>query len=196
MPRPLRVFLSYSVHDKPAARELFRRLRGEAWLEPWLDEENLLPGQDWRLETEKAIRAADAVLVLISSRSVSQEGNVQRELKLALDVSEEKPEGAVFLIPVRFDDCAMPQRLRDLKPLDAFPADRKDWAYERILASLRLRAESVGGHAAPKAKPAAETPSSPTPGGIHVTVYGDVSGNLIIGDENTATFVKKDEPEE
>ncbi|HNN14618.1 MAG TPA: toll/interleukin-1 receptor domain-containing protein [Anaerolineales bacterium] len=195
MSQPLRVFLSYSVHDKPAARDMFRRLRGETWLEPWLDEENLLPGQDWRLETEKAIRAADAVLILISSRSVSQEGNVQRELKLALDVSEEKPEGAVFLIPVRLEDCAMPHRLRDLKPLDAFPADRKDWAYERILASLRLRA-GTGQSPTPDAKPSPEPQPTQPAGNIHVTVYGDVTGNLVIGDENQATVIKKEKPKE
>lgn len=191
--RPLRVYLSCSSHDIAAAREYYQKLRAAGWIQPWLEEEDLLPGQDSRLEIEKAVRAADAVLVFLSSRSVTQEGNLQRELKLALDVADEKPEGAVFVIPIRLDDCSLPQRLRTWKPVDAFPADRRDWAYERVLASLRLRAEAVG-HAS-SVSPSPEPPPQPQPApparsDIHVTVYGDVSGNLVVGDENRARVTR------
>jgi hypothetical protein len=37
--RPLRVFLCHSSNDKPAVRELYQKLRAEAWIQPWLDEE-------------------------------------------------------------------------------------------------------------------------------------------------------------
>jgi hypothetical protein len=40
----LRIFLCYSSGDKPAVRELYRRLRADGF-EPWLDGVNLLPGQ-------------------------------------------------------------------------------------------------------------------------------------------------------
>ena len=43
--RPLRVFLCHSSNDKPAVRELYQKLRAEAWIQPWLDEEELYPGQ-------------------------------------------------------------------------------------------------------------------------------------------------------
>jgi hypothetical protein len=39
--RKLRVFLCHSSQDKPAVRELYKRLGGEGWIDPWLDEENL-----------------------------------------------------------------------------------------------------------------------------------------------------------
>ncbi|MEK6752410.1 MAG: toll/interleukin-1 receptor domain-containing protein, partial [Chloroflexota bacterium] len=48
--RPLRVFLCHSSNDKPAVRELYQKLRAEPWIEPWLDEEELYPGQDWNME--------------------------------------------------------------------------------------------------------------------------------------------------
>ncbi len=44
--RPLRVFLYHSSNDKPAVRELYQKLRAELWIQPWLDEEELYPGQD------------------------------------------------------------------------------------------------------------------------------------------------------
>jgi hypothetical protein len=42
-------------------RELYQKLSAEAWIDPWLDEEKLFPGQDWNLEIEKAVEAADAI---------------------------------------------------------------------------------------------------------------------------------------
>ena len=53
--RKLRVFLCHSSQDKPIVRELYQRLNAEGWIDPWLDEEKLLPGQDWDLEIEKAV---------------------------------------------------------------------------------------------------------------------------------------------
>ncbi len=53
--RPLRVFLCHSSNDKPAVRELYQKLRAEPWIQPWLDEEELYPGQDWNMEIEKAM---------------------------------------------------------------------------------------------------------------------------------------------
>ena len=55
MNRPLRVFLCHSSNDKPAVRELYQKLRAEPWIQPWLDEEELYPGQDWNMEIEKAV---------------------------------------------------------------------------------------------------------------------------------------------
>ncbi|MBT3313198.1 MAG: toll/interleukin-1 receptor domain-containing protein [Anaerolineae bacterium] len=44
--RKLKVFLCHSSHDKPALREIYTRLQAEGWIDPWLDEEKLFPGQD------------------------------------------------------------------------------------------------------------------------------------------------------
>ncbi len=144
MPRALRVFLCHSSKDKPAVRELYQKLRAETWIDPWLDEEKLFPGQDWHEEIEKAVEATDVVVVLLSKQSVSQEGYVQRELKLALDVADEKPENTIFIIPLRLDDCPAPRRLRGWHYVDYFPANRKDWVLDRLIASLKLRAKALG----------------------------------------------------
>jgi len=191
MSRPLRVFLCHSSQDKPAVRELYQKLSAEPWIQPWLEEEDLLPGQDSRLEIERAVRNADAVLVFLSSRSVSQEGQVQRQLKLALDVADEKPEGTVFVIPIRLDDCVLPHRLRTWSPVDAFPADRQERAYERVLASLRLRADSVTGQP-PSTTPSPEPKPQPTPpaGNVNITIHGDVTGNVVVGNENQVNGTK------
>jgi len=72
-PRCLKIFLCHASGDKPAVRELYHRLRA-AGFDPWLDEENLLPGQDWQLEIPQAVRSSDAVIVCLSTRAVTKRG--------------------------------------------------------------------------------------------------------------------------
>jgi len=68
--RKLKVFLCHAIQDKPVVRELYRRLALEGWIDPWLDEENLLPGQDWEYEIEKALDESDAICVCVSNTSI------------------------------------------------------------------------------------------------------------------------------
>ena len=124
-------------------RELYQRLKEESWIDPWLDEEKLLPGQDWDLEIEKAVEASDAVIVFLSNNSVSKEGYIQRELRFVLRIADFKPEGTVFVIPMRLEDCPMPRRLSMWQYADFFPENRKDWAFQRLLGSLKVRADKL-----------------------------------------------------
>lgn len=137
--RPLRVFLCHSSADKPAVRELYQKLRAEPWIQPWLDEEELYPGQDWETEIEKAVELSDVVLVCLSNGSINKRGFVQKELRFALDVALEMPEDAIFIIPLRLEECTPPRSLRDWQYADYFE-DRRDRAFQRLLVSLRRRA--------------------------------------------------------
>jgi len=138
-PRRLKIFLCHASGDKPAVRELYHRLRA-AGFDPWLDEENLLPGQDWQLEIPQAVRSSDAVIVCLSTRAVTKAGYVQKEIRYALDVADEQPEGAIFLIPLRLEECEVPQRLRRWQWENLF----EERGYERLLRALRARVKSLG----------------------------------------------------
>jgi len=94
----LRVFLCHASQDKPAVRELYQRLISESWIAPWLDEENLFPGQDFDLEIYKAARDADVIIICLSKVSVVKEGYVNKEIRRALDAADEKPEGAIYIL--------------------------------------------------------------------------------------------------
>ena len=141
--RPLRVFLCHSSNDKPAVRELYQKLRAEPWIEPWLDEEELYPGQDWNMEIEKAVEAADAIIVCLTKNSINKEGYVQRELRIVLDFADYKPEGTIYILPVRLEECEPPRRLRAWQYADYFEGQR-DRAFQRMLGSLKKRADSLG----------------------------------------------------
>jgi TIR domain len=69
--------------------------------EPWLDEEELLPGQEWAREIPRALQTSDFILIFLSRNSVAKRGYVQREMKLALDAWQELPEGTIHTIAGR-----------------------------------------------------------------------------------------------
>ncbi len=138
--RRLRVFLCHASQDKPAVRELYKRLAAEKWIDPWLDEENLLPGQDFDLEIYKAARDSDSIIICLSKVSVAKEGYVNKEIRRALDAADEKTEGAIYIIPLRLDDCSPSfERLKKLHWVDYFSPT----AHEKLIKSLRLRADSL-----------------------------------------------------
>ncbi len=115
----MRLFLCHSSADKAKVRALHARLRADG-LEPWLDAVDLLPGQNWHREIRNTIRRSDAVIVCLSRESIGRRGYVNREIKFALDVAEEFPEGEIFVVPVRLEECEIPQRLQHLHCVDLF----------------------------------------------------------------------------
>jgi len=142
--RKLRVFLCHASQDKPVVRDLYKKLAAETWIDPWLDEERLLPGQDWNLEIETAVESSDAVIMCVSSTSIAKEGYVQKELRQVLNIALEKPEGAIFVLPVRLDDCALPRQLKDRQFLDYYPKSQQAAAYDKLKASLKIRKDHLG----------------------------------------------------
>jgi len=165
LPRQLRVFLCHTFGDEPAVRDLYRRLRADG-IAPWLDEEDLLPGQDRQLEISKAVSSSDAVIICLSRRAITKAGDVQKEIRDVLDVAGDvhkvwytldaagdvqeeimyalgaadvRQGGAIF-IPLRLEECEVPKRLSRWQPVDLF----EETGYERLLRALRVRAESLG----------------------------------------------------
>lgn len=137
--QPLQVFLCYSSEDKPAIGELYLRLQADG-VQPWFNDEDLLPGQKWRTEIPKAVRTADVVLICLSPSSVSRPGYVQTEIKLALEVADEQPEGSISVIPVRLEECDVPDRIKGLHWANLF----EEHGYERLMQALQRRADQLG----------------------------------------------------
>jgi len=139
--RKLQVFLCHASEDKPIVRELYHKLLVEGWIDPWLDEEKLLAGQDFHLEINKATRDADAIVICLSKASVKKEGYVNREIRRALDVAQEKLEGVIYIIPLRLDDCDPSfKQLKKLHWVNYFEID----GYEKLRRSLKQRFENFG----------------------------------------------------
>jgi hypothetical protein len=136
----LQVLLCHASADKPAVSALYNRLVNYIWIRAWLDAEDLIAGQDWQLEIPKAVRQSDVVLVCLSVNSINKAGYVQKEIKYALDVADEKPEGAIYLIPLRLEDCIVPKRLGKPHWVDYFKED----GFAKLLKALSFQAEKLG----------------------------------------------------
>lgn len=134
----LSVFLNYASGDFSKVKRIYEFLKFQK-IKVWFDKENLLPGQDWNFEIVNAINKADIILVCISSNSISKEGFVQKEIKQVLNQADEKPDGTIFLIPLRLDNCDVPFWLGRWQWVDYFDPTWQD----KLMTSLRLRAVAL-----------------------------------------------------
>ena len=133
-----RIFISYARQDSDATIRLYNDLLSKTDLKPWLDTEDLLPGQNWDLEIRKAIKNSRYFIALFSSTSVSKRGYVNKELRKAIDALDEFPEGEIFAIPVRLNNCEVPyEKFRGIERVDLFP----DWneGVQRLLRTFEIQ---------------------------------------------------------
>jgi len=136
--RSLKVFLCHASADKPKVRELYRYLKRRG-IKPWFDEVDLVGGQDWQAEIPKALSTSDATIICLTKDSVDKEGYVQKEIKFALDKALEMPEGRIFLIPVRLEDCDLPYSLKKYQWVDLF----EEGGYPKLMRALKVRASQL-----------------------------------------------------
>jgi hypothetical protein len=87
---------------------------------------------------------------------VSKQGYIQREFRLALDTLEEMPPDAIHTIPIRLDDCQIPEQFRHLQWSDLSEAGELD----RIVQALRWGIEQRRAFAP---EPALEPSPDPIP---------------------------------
>ena len=136
-PRPLKVFLSHAHADADAVRALYDRLVADG-VDAWLDKEKLIPGQDWEREIRKAVREADVVIVCLS-KQFNQRGYRQKEVRIALDEAEMMPEGEIFIIPARLEECDVPEILQKWQRVDLFETS----GHHKLMSALHLKAENI-----------------------------------------------------
>src|SRR5262249_14513792 len=125
------VFLSHASEDKPTVIKLFDQLVADGY-DPWLDIRRILPGQHWRREIKRAQQKADVGLICCSATSVTKTGIVQVEIKEFLDLAKMRPSDHIYLIPVRVEQCDLPDELLEYQYVDLFAAK----VYERLTEAL------------------------------------------------------------
>src|SRR4029434_4093094 len=114
------VFRSYARADEEKARILYNELR-KLGFTPWLDKEDLVPGQEWASEIRQIVQKAD-IFLLCLSKTFAARGYRQVEVKMALDTAEEMPDDTIFIVPVRLEDCEPPEAIRKYHYFDFFSA--------------------------------------------------------------------------
>jgi len=134
-----RVFIAYVEEDLSFARKLYRAFE-ENGFRPWLDKKKLMPGQNWPRAIETAIQTSDFFVACFSRRATSKRGSFHSELRYALFCAAKVPLDEIFFIPLRLDDCVVPNRIsKQIQYLDLFP----DWdaGVGRLIAVIKAHNE-------------------------------------------------------
>lgn len=127
------IFLSYAYEDRKRVIGISDRL-SKAGYQTWMDVQNLQPGQDWDVEIKKALRKSDFILIFLSKNSIRKSGYLQKEIKSALRLREQKPTDAIYIIPIMLEPVKKaPDYLQDIQWLDL----SKTNAWEKLLQALR-----------------------------------------------------------
>lgn len=133
----LKVFISYAREDQDHALRYYEMLLREG-VAPWIDVKDLLPGQSWEPEISRALGDANVVVLLLSPRSVSKRGFVQREANEAIDRLRYKQPTDIYVVPLLLEPCDVPSQIAQrLQYVDL----TKEGSWEQVRAALRLAAE-------------------------------------------------------
>jgi hypothetical protein len=149
-PRPIgslyqgHAFISY-VREDSREVDILERILKAAGIPVWRDTADLWPGEDWRAKIRSAItRDALVFIACFSSQSAARRKSYQNEeLVLAVDQLRLRQPDVPWLIPVRFDDCHVPdldlgagRTLSSIHRADLFGSGR-DLAARRLVETIQ-----------------------------------------------------------
>ena len=140
------VFISY-VRENSSEVDCLQRNLESVGIRVWRDTADLWPGEDWRAKIRDAIvNEALVFIACFSQKSTARQKSYQNEeLTLAIEQLRLRRPNEPWLIPVRLDDCEIPdldigrgRSLVSIQHADLF-GDRSAEASERlIVAVLRI----------------------------------------------------------
>jgi hypothetical protein len=139
---PAMVFVSYARKDEETVRGIYDRLRQEGFT-PWLDKEDIRPGEPWDEAIRRAIQDAHFFLACLSPNSVGREGVLRREFEMACQIWEDRDRSSparIFPIPARIAKCDVPEShtLSKFQIVDLY-GPNSEW--DRLLRTIREEME-------------------------------------------------------
>ncbi len=127
------VFLSHNSKDKPAVRELAKRLTARG-IQVWLDEDQLIPGRSWQPLLEQGIEQSTTGVVLVGKDSFGPWEDEEMQALLRQAVASGKA-----VIPVLLPAAAtVATAARSTPPLRPYAASQpRSKGARRSASSLR-----------------------------------------------------------
>ena len=132
----IKIFISYAKEDLSKVKPIYNMLKKEGY-KVWIDFVELIPGQEFDLEIQKAIETSDIFLAILSKNSVDKKGYFQKELKKGVETLEYFPAGQIYFIPVRIENCDMPLKLNSIQWCNYYDKNGKFKLLQAINESFR-----------------------------------------------------------
>ncbi len=139
-------FVSYVHEDADEVGKLVSVLQA-ASIPVWKDTENLWPGEDWQQKISEAVEDGSlAFIACFSTKSVQKTKTyMNAELRLAVDQIRLMRPGQVWLLPVRLDDCDLPdfdlgnnRTFNSLQRIDLFGPNRDENLGRLVAAVMKI----------------------------------------------------------
>jgi len=152
--RPLKTFLYYTKSDLPIARQLYERLTLNGvdvvlpdYLTPGSqtgESDDKSHGQE-RKYLERSVQEADTVLFCLSNH-FNEVASLNTDWQFVLETALDKHQRGSPVIPIRLEDCNVPQSMKKWVPVNLF----EDGGYERMMVALKLQADMVKAELTPQ----------------------------------------------
>jgi hypothetical protein len=123
-------FISYVSENRAEVEKLADALR-KLGCEVWLDKNEISPGANWKIALQKAIEEGNYFIACFSDAYFARTKSFMNdELNIAIDEIRQRPDDAVFFIPIKLDRCDVPyflirsgKTLKDYQFVELY----KDW---------------------------------------------------------------------
>ncbi len=133
------IFVSYATPDLAGADAIVQLL-DSAGLHTWFDKKDLCGGQDWEYEIRRKLEAASLTLICLSTHAVDRKGFFHKEMRYAVDEALKFPKDKIFIMPVRLNDCAIPDDVRRWHTLNLFEPSSSQKLLQSIGTALQCGA--------------------------------------------------------
>jgi CheY-like chemotaxis protein len=129
-----KIFLCYAHSDSKIVKNLYYKLI-EAGFNPWMDKHDLYPGENWPNAISQAIHSANFFIYCYSQNSMDRRGFLQIEMKIAMDILDEKLKSDIYFIPARLDDSPIvDEKISQLQWVDLY----KPKGFNDLIKALRV----------------------------------------------------------
>jgi hypothetical protein len=99
MKKKYNAFLSHNSQDKPIVEQIALWLEDEAKLQVWLDKWNLIPGDPWQEEIEKALDESECCVVFLGPNDIGPWQNEEMRSALEERVSQKTIRVLLVILP-------------------------------------------------------------------------------------------------
>jgi len=140
------IILCHAFEDTKVVRPVHDTLQ-DSGFEVWIDSESVLGEQDWEPDIANWLGQAACMLIFLSKNSIRKIDSTRHEFGQLIDAWKDMPEGTVYTISVRINDCQIPDLLSGLEHIDLF----EDQGLERVIRRLHegsaKQPQGLGGEA-------------------------------------------------